>query len=114
MPCLNGLSIQSTFPNIDRSQKESPKWIEVEDLKAYYVTNDPPGRKYPAPTDAEFEDFHVDASAGIIQDDGPTAGQTNEAARLAGKASGKSTVKSGAQADATRPSWSPAPRVRPA
>ncbi|KAI5196450.1 hypothetical protein E4T38_08547 [Aureobasidium subglaciale] len=80
--------------------KKSPKWIEVEDLKAYYATHDPPGRKYPAPTDAEFEDFHIDASAGIIQDDGPTAGQMKEAARLARKPSGKSIVKSGAQADA--------------
>ncbi|KAI5204475.1 hypothetical protein E4T39_03545 [Aureobasidium subglaciale] len=95
-------STKSEESQNENHQEKSHMWIEVEDLEAYYSdpANDPPGRKYPAPTDAEFEDSHIDTSSRIIRDDGRTASQIKEAAKLSGRPSGKSAVKSRAQADA--------------
>lgn len=85
------MKINQKSPDVEQQPTTESKWIPVEDLSNYYAHHKPIGRKYPAQSQHDFENFHIDDSRDEVSDSESKTGENKETAKLAIKSTTQST-----------------------
>jgi hypothetical protein len=86
--------------HVEQTTTSESKWIPVEELADYYAKHKPIGRKYPAPSQSDFDNLYVDDSLPEVQASELEASDKKKAAKLTKKPQGKSTATSRSMTDA--------------